>query len=199
MALEFVQHFGTGGSPSADVKEIGVTTLSLTTDWQQFDVTANLPSLAGKTLGADGNDYMAVIFWFDAGSSFNSRTNSLGQQSGTFDISRVQLEKSPVSTAFEIRPPGYELALCERYFEKGFTGVFQDVSISSGNDFRRGVYFSTAKRDAPSVQLSNAQTTNVALFEAENPVEGNFTFRYRTASAGGAVQARATYAADAEL
>jgi hypothetical protein len=54
--------------------------------------------------------------WFDAGSDYNSRTDSLGQQSGTFDIAQVQVEPGAVATAFERRPIGMELALCQRYF-----------------------------------------------------------------------------------
>ena len=54
--------------------------------------------------------------FFDAGSNYNSRTDSLGQQSGTFDIAQVQLEEGSVATPFEVRPIGTELALCQRYY-----------------------------------------------------------------------------------
>jgi hypothetical protein len=75
-----------------------------------------IPSISGKTLGSDDNDYLGVHFWFDAGSSFNSRTNSLGQQSGTFDIAQVQLEPGSVATPFEQRQYAAEYFLCSRYF-----------------------------------------------------------------------------------
>jgi hypothetical protein len=75
-----------------------------------------IPSIVGKTLGANGDDCLEVYFWFDAGSNFNSRTNSLGQQSGTFDIAQVQLEEGAVATAFEQRHRGQELSLCQRYY-----------------------------------------------------------------------------------
>lgn len=117
IAVEFEQFFGSGGSPSATVTSIGVTTLSLTTSWQKFTVTAEIPSLAGKTVGTDGRDNLRVNIWFDAGSDFNARTNSLGQQSGTFDIAQVQLEAGTVATPFERRSVGTELALCQRYYE----------------------------------------------------------------------------------
>ena len=116
ISIEFVQRFGTGGSPSSNVFGIGVQKLNLTTSWQKFTVTANIPSIAGKTIGTDNDDNLAVLFWFDAGSDFNARTNSLGQQSGTFDIAQVQLEEGSVATPFENRPIGTELALCQRYF-----------------------------------------------------------------------------------
>ena len=115
IATEFFQYFGSGGSPSSQVNAIGVTTHSLTTSWQKFTATVAIPSISGKTIGSDGNDYLGFVFFFDAGSDWNSRTNSLGQQSGTFDIAQIQLEEGTVPTPFEHRPYGTELALCQRY------------------------------------------------------------------------------------
>lgn len=116
MAVEFYQGFGTGGSPSTVVSGIGVTTCALTTSWKYFTVTVSIPSISGKTLGTNNDHSLSVNFWFDAGSSFNSRTNSLGQQSGTFDIAQVQLEQGLSATPFEQRPIGMEEALCQRYY-----------------------------------------------------------------------------------
>ncbi len=120
IATEFFQYFGTGGSPSSRVNAIGVTTHNLTTSWQKFTTTISIPSISGKTIGTDGNDFVSIIFWFEAGSDVNSRTNSLGQQSGTFDIAQVQLEEGSVATPFEHRPIGVELGLCQRYYFKTF-------------------------------------------------------------------------------
>lgn len=120
IAVEFIQNFGTGGSPSTQVDGIGVTTCALTSSWQKIEVTVNIPSISGKTLGTSHDGYLLVSFWFDAGSSFNARTNSLGQQSGTFDIAQVQLEKGSVATPFEERHVGEELLLCQRYYCKTY-------------------------------------------------------------------------------
>jgi hypothetical protein len=120
IAFELLQNFGTGGSPSAEVLAIGAQKVNLTTVWQRFSVTIALPSIAGKVIGSGGNDFLTLAFWLDAGSSFNSRSSSLGQQSGTFDISQVQIEEGTVETAFEQRPPSIELALCQRYFYAAF-------------------------------------------------------------------------------
>jgi len=118
MAVDFAQYFGSGGSPSSSVTGIGVTTCALTTSWQKFTITVSVPSISGKTLGTDNNDWFGPNFWFDAGSDYNSRTNSLGQQSGTFDIAQVQLEVGSIATPFEVRPPGVELSLCQRYYQQ---------------------------------------------------------------------------------
>ena len=87
MAIEFVQNFGSGGS--ASVVGIGVQKFALTSSWQKFTKTITLPSVSGKTIGID--NYLALSFWFDAGSDFNARTDSLGNQSGTFDIANVSI------------------------------------------------------------------------------------------------------------
>jgi hypothetical protein len=116
IAVELAQIFGGGGSPSSPVFGIGAQLCALTTSWKQFKLPVTIPSIAGKTLGTDGTDNLALLFWLDAGSSFNARTATLGQQSGTFDIAQVRLEVGTVATPFEPRPPQVELALCQRYF-----------------------------------------------------------------------------------
>ena len=128
IAVEFEQNFGTGGSPSATIEAISVTKESIGTSWQKITVTATVPSISGKTLGTDGNSLLSFNIWFDAGSDFNSRTDSLGQQSGTFEIAQVQIEPGTVATPFERRSYGQELALCQRYFQFVQTGIRAYVS-----------------------------------------------------------------------
>lgn len=132
IAVELQQEFGTGGSPSAAVTGLGVNKVTLSTSWQKITTTVTLPSISGKTLGTDDNDNLRLQIWFDAGSSFNSRTNSLGQQSGTFDIAQVQVEAGPVATPFERRPIGTELALCHRYYVQ-----YGGTEFGGGSNSRR--------------------------------------------------------------
>lgn len=115
VAIELAQIFGTGGSPSASVFGIGAQKFSVTASWQKFTATIAVPSISGATLGTDGNNRLVFVIWFDAGSSFNSRSDSLGQQSGTFDIAQVQLEIGNESTPFQTRQYEEELLLCQRY------------------------------------------------------------------------------------
>ena len=157
IATEFFQFFGTGGSPSAQVLGINVVTHALTTSWQKFTVTATIPSVSGKTLGTSGSDQLGVDFWFDAGSDFDARTNSLGQQSGTFDIANVQLEFGDTATEFEYISPADQLARCQRYFEKlGGTGVQTILGTGhaeSGTEAQVFIPYSR-KRAAPSITPS---------------------------------------------
>ena len=118
IATDFFQNFGTGGTPSSTVYGIGSTTHNLTTSWQKFTTTFSIPSMSGKIIGTDRNHFAGINFWLEAGSDWDDRTNSLGQQSGTFDIAQVQLEEGPVATPFEQRPYDLELSLCQRYYQQ---------------------------------------------------------------------------------
>lgn len=178
IAIEGIQNFGTGGSPSAPVYSIVVTTLTLNTNWQKFTVTITFPSVSGKILGTSNDDNFAIAFWFDAGSTFNARTNTLGQQSGTFDIANVQLEEGSIATNFEYRPIGAELSLCQRYYEKSFpqaTAPAQNVGSSAGSHLFPqvvaasttmavpGVRFSVTKRTSPTITFFNPLAANAQI------------------------------------
>jgi len=171
IAVDLQQFFGSGGSPSATVDGIGATKFTISTTWTKYTVTATIPSVLGKTLGSDGNDRIALRIWFDAGSNFNSSTNTLGQQSGTFDISQVQLEPGPVATPFERRPIGTELALCQRYFCKSYN---PDVVAGTVTDIGRlYVTFPTAGSGAFGVPVQFPVPMRAApTFTSYNPVNG---------------------------
>jgi hypothetical protein len=163
IAVEFVQVFGDGGSPSTAVLAIGVTTISLTTAWQKFTATVSFPSISGKTLGTEGDDFISMNFWLDAGSDYNDRTNSLGQQSGTFDIAQVQLEAGDTATPFEHRSFGQELALCQRYYYKIFPGatsaVFGPAYSFSTTGAQAAIPYPVTMRTAPTA-LEQSGTAN---------------------------------------
>lgn len=131
IAVELTQWFGTGGSPSGEVQAIGSTKVTLSTTWAQYSVSASIPSIAGKTRGANGDDCLILYFWMDAGSSFDARTQSLGPQSGTFDIAQVHL--GPAGSSFTPRTFGHELALCQRFYEKSY-----DIDTNPGTVTQNG-------------------------------------------------------------
>jgi|HubBroStandDraft_1064217.scaffolds.fasta_scaffold00305_41 hypothetical protein len=61
LSINFLQHFGSGGSPSADVN-LNVQTFTLTSSFVQYSAVATIPSTSGKTLGSNGDDYLAFYF-----------------------------------------------------------------------------------------------------------------------------------------
>jgi hypothetical protein len=168
IAMCFDQYFGTGGSPSSTVTGIGAQQITLTTSWQKKSITVNIPSIVGKTLGSDGVQTTATVlnFWFDAGSDLNSRTASLGQQSGTFDIAQVKIEDGSVATNGWFPYDGEfgdEISACARYLNK-FTGLHGDFGGYTQGAYATCYVNYTPMRVVPSITSSLA---NVSYGNAE--------------------------------
>lgn len=142
MAVELVQTFGTGGSPSADVTTYAGQ-VTLTTSWARYSVTVAVPSISGKTIGTTANTSgLQLNLWASAGSTYASRTGTLGIQSNTFDIWGVQVERGSFPTALEERPLQVELGLVQRYY------VRWSASASASNtSFGFGMADSTTQCD----------------------------------------------------
>jgi hypothetical protein len=162
IAINMVQIFGTGGSPSANV-DISGTKISVGTTFQKVTVTATLPSISGKTFGTNNNSTLNLNIWFDAGSDWNTSTDSLGHQSGTFEIAQVQIEPGPVATPFERRSYAQELALCQRYYQLVGNGCTGHVGSSSAIEFMEK--FTVPMRTAPTASWNTGK---------------NARFRYQT-------------------
>lgn len=184
MAVELRQYFGTSGSPSTAVDGIGATKVALTTSWQKFTITTDMPSISGKTLSTSNDDAVWLTFWFDAGSSFNSRTVSLGQQSGTFSIARVRLEPGPVAQEFEPRPVQVELALCQRYFQYSHY-YFEYTMGSAGSLGGPFLNFVTAMRASPTfTPIANSGSNTTVTGPVSYTVNG-VSFGYQLAYVSG--------------
>lgn len=201
IAAELSQRFGTGGSPSAIVNGIGAQKVALTTTWQKKVVTIGVPSIVGKTIGTDGinTSYIALFFWFDAGSDFNARTASLGQQSGTFDIAEVKLEIGSVATPFSLAGGNIagELAMAQRYYEKGSARL--DTYATSGNNESINVFYKVTKRISVTPSVTNTSVVNFNVTPNVTGLdEGKFSI-YHAATATGGANFADTWEANAEF
>ena len=197
IAVELGQVFGTGGSPSAAVSAIGTTKVSIGTTFQKVTITATVPSISGKTIGTNNDSYLFAAIYFDAGSTFNSATDSLGQQSGTFDIAQVQLEPGPVATPFEQRPIGTELALCQRYFANS-TAYGWGYAGAGGANRVVSAYLPATMRVVPTVVFTSATGGNVTGQTAAAIGVNNFGVD-TTVGTAGAYSINLTFTASAEL
>lgn len=164
--LEIEQNFGTTGSPSSAVRATSTTTTTLTDSYAPFAIVIDIPSITGKTLGTDNNDYLSLNFWTSAGSNFNSRTNSLGLQDiavdfwgihvkvGTHTTDAVNLYKQPELEA--------ELARCQRYYEKHGPNYRVNIgtTTNSSTTITQGMFnFAAPKRVNPTVAYGGAWRT----------------------------------------
>ena len=162
MVVEASQSFGTGGSPSASVEAISPTTVTLTGSWAPFAVVLTIPSVIGKTLGTNANDFLALNFWASAGSNFNARSNSLGLQTIGVDFWGIHIRIGTWTAAdaalYRPRDQGTELALCQRYYAivdtllAGWTGA----SVTNSYTGQLGVIM----RATPAISVTSSSNTN---------------------------------------
>ena len=106
---ELHQYFGVDGS--SDVVVSG-SAWTVTTSWQRFTVTFNVPSISGKTIGT--NHWLAVDLKLPLNTNF------------TLDMWGMQLEEGTVATPFRRNANSIqgELAACQRYYYRlGDPGV----------------------------------------------------------------------------
>lgn len=148
------QVFGSGGAPSAGVNS-AVGTFNLTTAWQKFSGTVTLPSISGKTLGTNGDDYLQALFVLPGAVC-------------TIDIAQVQVEAGSSATAFDLLPPQQVIALCQRYYEKSYDtntvpGTATSIgmitmTIGANNTLYKRISgkFAVQKRVTPSFHLYDA-------------------------------------------
>ena len=101
--FNFEQNFGTGGSTAVTTS---TSTVTVSTSWTRYSVSHNVPSVLGKTFGA--NSFLGVYI------------NSSVTAGFVLDIWGVQVEPGSIATPFEQRPIGVELQLCQRYYVEDF-------------------------------------------------------------------------------
>lgn len=121
----FGNAYGTGGSPA----EYVVVPITCGDVWTRFEITAELPGLAGKTLGGGHHTLFALQ---------DDNPSRLYQ----VQVYGVQLEEGEVATPFERRPPALEMVLCQRYFETSYPhGVVPGTAHQNGANrtYIRGV------------------------------------------------------------
>jgi len=161
ISVVFQQYFGPGTNSPSSLVTINPTKISIGTSWQKVTLTATIPSLSGKTIGNSAGNFNGFVcqIWFDAGSDWNVNTNSLGHQSGTFDIAQVQVEPGPVATPFERRPISTELSLCHRYCctVQAVTRFRSAVNTEIGET---PIYFPVPMRISPVMTLTGTGARN---------------------------------------
>jgi hypothetical protein len=129
LGVSIDQHFGTGGSPSADVIGAGVA-VQLTGTWARYSLTFTLPSVAGKILGTNGDDFTVLWFWYSSGATNATRAGNIGVQSGTVQIWGAQLEISSVATPLEKLDPADDLRHAQRFFQVGSIHILGYATVT---------------------------------------------------------------------
>lgn len=141
------QAFGSGGSSDVLSTSPNVT---LGTYWKRYTATILVPSISGKTVGA--NSFISVVFSFPA----NVVTH--------FALAGVQVEEGSIATSFRRNQPNLqaELAACQRYYYRASADSNQ-TTFGSGQNYnttisQARIQFPVTMRDVPSTTLETTGT-----------------------------------------
>jgi hypothetical protein len=135
MSTEMTINYGSTGSAAST--GIGVKKHSLTTTWTKYTSTFTLPAQTGKTYGGTGAA-LELHFWFDGGSGFNARTDTLGHQTGTFYIANPKLEYGSTNTPYSYDYAD-DLRKCSRYAKRLYGNHL--FYFGAGQDFGMPFHF----------------------------------------------------------
>ena len=207
MAISFDQFFGTGGTPSAGLGGTGQL-VNLTSSWAPFAVTIAVPSIAGKTLGTNGDDNLTLVLWSSAGSSFNTRASSLGIQTIGIDLWGIHIKTgthTTTSTDLYTQPESeLELIRCLRYytngtFSDGGAGALKWANTAT-NMFAGAISFITRMRVAPTVAVDVSPTyTNCSTAAFNSISTSGFNIIVTTVVTANYRTVGGQWSADAEL
>lgn len=187
IAAEIRQYYGTGGSPSS-TDTTHVETLALTSSWQKFTFTFDALDVSTKTIGTAEDSFFNLRLFYDAGSTYNSNTNSLGQQSGTFDIAQIKIEKGSVATPFCLSGVTLagELSNCQRYYQKSYSVSVTPGTSTATNGHRvcARAWSATAAGDVTvpyRVPMYSYATPTVTIYPRDGASSGNLQFNSESA------------------
>ena len=159
-------------------------TISAANTWEQKSVTI-AGDTSGTWIGATNGVGLYLNINLGAGASVSGTAGSwagafyvaptgatsvVGTNGATFYLTAVQLEVGSTATSFDYRP--YELALCQRYYEKTYNidvapttntsaGIYDlSGSSDSGGNLIIRANFAVSKRANPTITLYTASGTS---------------------------------------
>jgi hypothetical protein len=145
------QLFGSGGSTTVNTY---LTVPTLTSSWARYSATVAVPSVAGKTIGA--NNYLGIQMNFKADTDV------------TIDTWGWQLEAGSVATPFRLAGGGSkaaELAECQRYYQTfgggSLTNLCFGAAFSTTQTFHV-LHLPSTMRVAPSASFAAASNYKVS-------------------------------------
>ena len=187
----------------ADNQRHNGQTFSVTTSWNKVTLT-----YVPDTTGAYNDDNALSLYffiWIHAGSEFTSgtftsntwlsndatrriadQTSFYDSTSRTLNITGVQLEVGAVATNFEHRSYGEELALCQRYYQRGISNGALGVSVHS-TQATFGFRLPVEMRSEPTVSLISGTTLSCDMTHVSGSVTwtpANFRFKSKSGFTG---------------
>lgn len=200
LGINITQNFGTGGSPSASVGALVTgASVTLVTTWARYSTTIALPSTAGKTFGTNGDDNTQLRIAFSSGATLNQFFGNIGVQSGTVILWGVQLEIGSgygFPTMLAKRDPADDLALCQRFYQVGYTALYGYTAAS--NLISNTQLFPVTMRAIPAIAFSGTGYSNASAIQAQFAGPAYVTIA-ATGTAAGAAAFTTNWTASADL
>jgi hypothetical protein len=154
VSVTYGQNFGTGGSPSSTVST-SAGTVNLTTSWQKFTVTVAIPSISGKTIGTNGDDFLQL----QLGLPLNTTM--------TIDLAQAMINEGSVAAPWVFASGGSHLnyqaeyIMCLRYcwgVSPSNTAWITYGVMHTTTQFAAAIRFPIPMRAAPTVTTSAGST-----------------------------------------
>ena len=201
VGVNLFQSFGSGGSPSAGVWATPVAVQITGTTWLRLSATIAVPSIIGKTLGTNGDDYTGLTLFYSSAAGSSAVTGLAGAQSGLANIWGVQLEIGSVATPLEKPDPADDLRHCQRFYQTGYINhAFYQISPGAA---WASAPLSPPMRASPTINVAVNGNGNVSGFTATFSSSGypgsGAVLGQGTATVTGGVTINFTYTASADL
>lgn len=168
------------------VTSLGMVTIS--TVWQRYSVTGTIPSISGKTVGANSALFLGLYGSIGTDAALSSYPQ-IGIQNNTFDFWGVQVEKGSTATPFKTATGTKqgELAACQRYYYRvdasnsGTNYTRPGVGFCSSTNIVAQIPFPVTMRTAPTaVDSSGANSWSIFQNNTTYAITGAFTLSLPT-------------------
>lgn len=191
-----LQHFGSGGSPSADVN-ITAIPVTISTTLTRYSVTLALPTTIGKTLGTTaGTDFTKVRFWYSSGATNNTIAGGIGVQSATFSLWGAQAEIGTSATALEKKGISGQFVDCQRFYRVYSTSHYVNT-LTTGSQNNYSEQIQPPMRAIPTAAILSNSSINASSF-ALTPNAQSVTVSY-TCTSTGDIQITASFSISADF
>ena len=133
VSVNLTQSFGSGGSTAVNT---AVSAVTLTTNFARYSVTIAVPSVSGKTIGAQS--VLQLKLGVSAGSDNAAEFAATGIQNNTFQFWGIQMESGSTASPFQTATGTIqgELAACQRYYYRAnFDGSAAYAYFGQGGGF----------------------------------------------------------------
>lgn len=198
IGINVLQFFGTGGSPSTQVRALATgRSVTISTTWTRYQVTIAIPTIVGKTLGSNGDDYTAIELWFSSGATFNTAAGNIGVQTAAISLWGVQVEVGPVRTPLEKPDPQVDFANCQRFYQSGQI-LYAGYAVAATTIYQT-VTTPVQMRATPGVTPTNNASVNMTSPTALNGAVSSVIIGNGTVTGTGGFVLNVLYTAAADL